>query len=188
MAYTKQNFVDGQVLTAANMNNIVEGLSRNKITSDEYIGSKDPVNVMLIPINETETYFDGIAIVQIASLTDPITLESTHNGLVRLDISPIVHAFGDTVKQVIEAKYGVSEFGVIAPELKIYELSGIISEGIYSQEYVSPSTSIAYYISEREFTYRLCVMSPRSDITQSQINDICEAKSSKFTFKFNVTL
>lgn len=70
MAYTKQNFVDGQVLTAEQMNKIDEALSDpNKIyTSNEYLGSNDPCNIRMWKLNPNSQIVEGLCVVTPGSI------------------------------------------------------------------------------------------------------------------------
>lgn len=103
MSYTEPNFVDGQVLTAADMNNIVEGLSRKKITYKSITGLSGPVECSLRPLNERKDFFIGLADVNVGKLSgQPILVGSFNSPALVLDISGIVHALSDAVKQIAD--------------------------------------------------------------------------------------
>lgn len=129
MAFTKESFVDGQVLTAANMNNIVEGISR-KMT----VYQSEQSIVELLSLDEKEALFKGFCGVNISKLTNPITQYSNRNNLYKLDISKIVQVFGNSVKSAIEQIIGnaVKNCGLIITKLVIRESSGLLANGLYS--------------------------------------------------------
>lgn len=103
MSYTEPNFIDGQVLTASDMNNIVEGLSRKEITYESITGLSGPVKCSLRPLNERKDFFIGLADVNVGKLSgQTISVARFNSPALILNISEIVHALGDAVKQIAD--------------------------------------------------------------------------------------